>query len=99
MGSLPPERMLPVARRLWGKAGVDDALLPLLARQAQPEDRDKFLKALGTFQPQAIRYCLDALEKLSPSTGGPELLPSSPAIEPHSSRDPGAPCAAARAGW
>lgn len=75
LGALPEERMLPMVGSLWGKAGVDDALLPLLARHPRAEDRDKFLEALATLQPQTVRHALDGLEKLPSSTAGAHLLP------------------------
>ncbi len=75
LDTLPAETRLPVLRNLWGKAGVDEAVLAMLARDPHPEDRDKFLDALGTLQPQTLRNCLDALEKLPASRAGSQLLP------------------------
>src|SRR5205823_9347334 len=40
LGTLPEERFLPVVRELWGKAGLEPALLPLLARRPHAEDRE-----------------------------------------------------------
>ena len=64
MDSLPAERSLPLFRRLWGKVGLDDVLLPLLARQPQPQDREKFLRGLVSPQLATVRLCLGTLEKL-----------------------------------
>jgi putative heme-binding domain-containing protein len=64
VGTLPAAECLPVLRRLWGRAGLEAALLPILARQPQPEDRDKFLVALGSPDLAAIRVGLKALEHL-----------------------------------
>ena len=51
IGTLPGEKSLPVLRRLWGQAGVDEALLPVLAQHPEAADRDKFLTGLAS--PQA----------------------------------------------
>jgi putative heme-binding domain-containing protein len=64
MGDLPAEQSLPLLRRLWGKVGLDDVLLPLLARQPRVEDRDRFLAGLTSPQLATVRLCLGALEKL-----------------------------------
>jgi putative heme-binding domain-containing protein len=79
LGSLPQERIAPVLRRLWGEHGVDDAILALLAREPQPEDRDRFLAGLGSPRLDIVLRSLDALEKLPPPSpdrarDGDELL-------------------------
>src|SRR5262249_52334806 len=48
VGSLPAEKSLPVLRKLWGEAGLDDELLPLLAKAAREEDHDKLLLGLAS---------------------------------------------------
>jgi putative membrane-bound dehydrogenase-like protein len=74
VGELPPGRALPVLRRLWGKAGLDAALLPLLARHPQAADRSKFVAGLSSPQPATVRACLEALQKLPGKAGGPEVM-------------------------
>jgi putative heme-binding domain-containing protein len=64
IGGLPPERSLPVLRRLWARGGLEEAILPELARHPRPADRDKFLEGLGSPQLATVRLCLQALEKL-----------------------------------
>ena len=64
VGDLPPARSLPVLRRLWGEHGLDEVLLPVLARHPQEEDRDHFVAGLGSAQPATVRLALDALERL-----------------------------------
>ncbi|HTU89100.1 MAG TPA: hypothetical protein VMF69_03290, partial [Gemmataceae bacterium] len=66
MGELPRERIAPLLRRLWGEQGVDDAILTLLARQPQKEDRDRFVSGLGSARLDMVLRCLAALEKLPP---------------------------------
>jgi putative membrane-bound dehydrogenase-like protein len=74
LGSLPVEKYLPVLRKLSGQAGLDDAILPLLARQPQPADREKFLEGLNSPKLAGIRLCLDALDKLPPVSDGPTVI-------------------------
>ncbi len=64
LGDLPDERSLPVLRRLWGEQGLDDVILPLLARQPLEEDRAKFFKGVDSVQMATVRLSLVALEKL-----------------------------------
>ena len=64
VGELPPERARPVLRGLWGEYGLDDVILPLLAKQPDDTDRPRFLKSLASAQPATVRLALDALEQL-----------------------------------
>jgi putative membrane-bound dehydrogenase-like protein len=74
VGELPSEKSLPVLRPLWGKGGLDEALLPILARKPEAADRSKFLAGLKSLQPATVGTCLDALEKLPPPKDGADLL-------------------------
>ncbi len=74
VGALPPERALPVLRQLWGKAGLEATLLPLLARHPEPADRRKFVEGLASPQPATVRLCLEALRKLPGKADGSEVL-------------------------
>ena len=71
---LPDDRALPVLRRLWGEAGLEEAILPRLARHPRPDDRGKFLEGLMSPQPATVRLCLDALEGLPRKDDGGEVL-------------------------
>jgi putative heme-binding domain-containing protein len=64
LGRLPDAQSLPVLRRLWGKAGLDAAILPLLARRPQDIDRAKFVQGLSSPNVGIIRMCLNALQRL-----------------------------------
>ncbi len=64
VGSLPPERSFPVLRAQWGQAGLDDAILGVLARHPTVADRPKFLEGLASPRWSSIRRNLDALEAL-----------------------------------
>jgi putative membrane-bound dehydrogenase-like protein len=69
LGELPDERTRPLLRRLWGEQGLDDAILPLLARQPRPEDRDRFRAALTSPQAALVLQGLEALDRLPPQPG------------------------------
>ena len=74
VAGLPDERTRPVWRSLWGRGGLEEALLPLLARRPEPADRDKFVGGLRSPQPAMVRVCLDALEKLPAPNNGNDFL-------------------------
>ncbi len=64
LGDLPGDKSLSVLRCLWGEQGLDEVILPLLARQPHEQDRAKFLKGLDSVQMATVRLALAALEKL-----------------------------------
>jgi putative heme-binding domain-containing protein len=74
IGDMPPERSLPVLRRLWGQHGLDEAVLPYLARRPAAEDRGRLAQGLTSLQPGTVRLCLEALQKL-PASQADEVLP------------------------
>jgi putative heme-binding domain-containing protein len=74
LGSLPAERALPVLRQVGDRAGLAEAVLPLLARKPDPEDRDRFLEGLSSAPPATAGVCLAALQKLPPRADGPTVL-------------------------
>jgi putative heme-binding domain-containing protein len=64
VGSLSPARSFPVLRGLWGRAGVDEAILEVLARHPSAVDRPRFLEGLASPRWTTVRRSLDALEAL-----------------------------------
>jgi putative heme-binding domain-containing protein len=64
LGTLPEARSFPVLRRLWGQYGVDEAILPLLARHPDEADRSRFVAGLGSVQSGTLELCLGALDQL-----------------------------------
>ncbi len=69
LGSLPPERSFPVLRARWGQAGVDDAILGVLARHPSAADRPRFLEGLASPRWSTVRLNLDALDALPRAEG------------------------------
>jgi putative membrane-bound dehydrogenase-like protein len=74
LDQLPESRALPVLRRLWDRGGLEEAILPLLARHPQPIDREKFLQGLRSPQRETVRLCLEAMERLPRRTEGSDVL-------------------------
>jgi putative membrane-bound dehydrogenase-like protein len=74
LGNLPPEQTRATLEKLWGQAGLDAAILPLLARNPQPADRAKFIDGLASPQLATLKACLDALEKLPGKDDGSETF-------------------------
>lgn len=63
VGDLPAAEALPVLRRLWGEQGLDEAILPVLARHAATEDRERFLTGLTSARMDTVAGALAAVEK------------------------------------
>lgn len=74
MGELPIEQSFQLLRRLWDKGGLEDAILPVLARHPEAADRDKFLRGLGSPQMAIMGLSLEALDKLPPAKDGTNAL-------------------------
>ncbi|MHB8523888.1 MAG: HEAT repeat domain-containing protein [Limisphaerales bacterium] len=73
LSSLPAKDVRPLLRQQWDNRGLRDALALELAKHPEAEDRDKFLAALESGQPQVVGGCLNALEQL-PADSTPEKL-------------------------
>jgi putative heme-binding domain-containing protein len=74
LGELPDDKALPVLRQLWGEHGLDDVILPLLARKPDERDRARFLDGLGSARIDTVRVSLDPLEKLKVRKEKDEVL-------------------------
>jgi putative heme-binding domain-containing protein len=64
LGELPDDASLPVLRHLWENGGLEDAILPLLARRPDATDTARFLEGLNSPRLATVAVCLDALDKL-----------------------------------
>jgi putative membrane-bound dehydrogenase-like protein len=68
LAALPDEEVFPLFRQQWSNIALRDRLVAELARQPQSQDRDKFVTALTSTQPQAVRAAMSALLKLQPDS-------------------------------
>src|SRR5262249_15146134 len=64
LGELPPGEVRPVFRSQWRDRGLRDALVRQLAHKPEAEDRERFITALESPQPEVVKVCLHALETL-----------------------------------
>jgi putative heme-binding domain-containing protein len=69
IGALPAEKARPVLRKLWGEAGLDEAIVAVLAKHAGVEDRKRLMSGLVSPRVATVASCLGALEKLAAPTG------------------------------
>jgi putative heme-binding domain-containing protein len=74
VGELPDDKVLPLLRRLWEHGGLEDAILPRLARRPHPADRSRFLDGLASPNLATLRVCLDALMKLPVASDNATIL-------------------------
>jgi putative heme-binding domain-containing protein len=70
---LPDAELFPVLRAAWSVASLHDPLTLVLARNPQVEDRERFLSALGSFQPPVVERAAGALRNFSPK-GSPREI-------------------------
>ncbi len=73
LGELPEERAFPVLRQLWGPSDRNEAILPILARHPEAEDRARFVAGLATLPADRVGVALAALETL-PAEDPEELV-------------------------
>lgn len=74
VGKLPQEQAFSALRPLWGKAGMDAALLPILAKHPAEQDHAKFVSGLKSPQLALVQTSLNALNKLPGKADGEEVL-------------------------
>jgi putative heme-binding domain-containing protein len=74
VGELPPERSKPVLRSLWGEYGLDETILPFLAKQPDAADRVRFIEELASAQLATVVSALTALEQLPKREDRDEVL-------------------------
>ena len=75
LAALPPTDAKPVLETVWSAGGLEDAVLPLLARQPDAADRAKFLRGLSSLQANVVTVSVGALAKLPAPTDTAELVP------------------------
>lgn len=61
-------------RPYWGQAGLDEALLPFLAKEPIASDRAKFVGGLKSLQPKTVEVCLGALNRLKLPADDDEIM-------------------------
>ena len=74
IGTLPEAESLPVLRGLWENLSLRDAILHVLARKPQLDDRERFCEGFASAQLDTVAACLAALEQLQPPDDSSELV-------------------------
>lgn len=74
LDEIPGEEIAAVVRPYFGKAGLDEAILPFLARKPKAEDRGKFVNGLRSLQPKTVQMCVQALNALKLPGDDDEVL-------------------------
>lgn len=80
---LPDAELFPALRQQWPQASLQDALLRVLARSPQAEDRARFVTALGSFQPAVVELAAKSLAKLDGEASTKELAAALTSLRRH----------------
>ncbi len=82
---LPDAELFPALRQQWPHSSLQDAILRLLARAPQAEDRARFVTALASFQPAVVELAAKSLVKLSGEATPKELAAALTSLRRHCS--------------
>ncbi len=74
VGRLPDAEARPVLAALQKRGGLDDALVPLLAREPDVADRAWFVAALKSADAKVVRAAAEALRSLPASPDGSDMV-------------------------
>ncbi|MEQ2007539.1 MAG: hypothetical protein ABMA26_12140 [Limisphaerales bacterium] len=80
---LPDDRLFPALRQQWTQTSIQDAILRVLARAPQPDDRVRFVTALGSFQPAVVELAAKSLAKLDGEATPTELAAALASLRRH----------------
>jgi len=80
---LPDAELFPALRQQWPQASLQDSLIRVLARNPQPEDRARFLTALGSFQSGVVELAAKSLAKLDGAASPKELAAALASLRRH----------------
>jgi putative membrane-bound dehydrogenase-like protein len=70
---LSDAELFPILRRHWDQPGVQDPIVRMLARRPQETDRERFISALSSIQPQTIERAAKALRSLGDRPSAEEM--------------------------
>jgi putative heme-binding domain-containing protein len=69
LGELPASQIATLLRSKWEETSLREALLPVLSKLRDPEDRERLVVALRFLKADAVRAAVEALPHLPPATG------------------------------
>ena len=73
LSSLPNEEAFSALRRQWHNPAVADSITLVMSRAPAPEDRARYVEALGSLQPQVAQSAAAALCELDPLASSAEV--------------------------
>lgn len=79
-GDLPADEAYPALRNAWEDFGLRDEVIKQLARQPHNEDRPRFVKALGSVNPQTVMTACQALLQLDLKDSDADLAAAAAAL-------------------
>jgi putative heme-binding domain-containing protein len=71
---LPSADTRPTLFRLWDRGGLEDAILPILAKEPRAEDAGKYVVGLRSLNPEVVKVSAAALNKLPPQKEKADLI-------------------------
>jgi putative heme-binding domain-containing protein len=74
LGELPSAEARPAVVKLWDRGGLEDALIPFLARNPAAADRGKFMIGLRSPQPGTVAIAAKALAGIPGAADGGEIV-------------------------
>lgn len=80
---LPDAELFPALRQQWPHATLQDAIIRALARNPQPDDRARFVAALGSFQPAIVELAAKSLARLEGEASPTELAAALTSLHRH----------------
>ena len=72
--ALPQKETRPTLLKLWERGGLEDAIVPILAKEPNPEDSPKFIVGLRSMYPEVVRVSANALFRLQPQKDKAEVV-------------------------
>ncbi len=70
MGELPASKSFPLLHDLYDRGGLQEAILPILARRPETADVERFLSGVTSPRQDLVRLCLESLAKLQIGKSG-----------------------------
>ncbi|HEY2910153.1 MAG TPA: hypothetical protein VGI99_07900, partial [Gemmataceae bacterium] len=74
LAALPLKETRPTLVKLWGRGGLEEAILPILAKEPQPDDAAKFVIGLRSLNPEIVTVSAAALGKLPAAKDHADLV-------------------------
>ena len=74
LDALPPRVVRPELLEFWQRGGLEDAIVPILAKEPNPDDGPKFVVGLRSMNTEVVRVSAKALFALQPQRDKADLV-------------------------